>query len=130
MYMKKFLIFIITSLLVACGDSDPRQKDKDKVTELLLKKDDWKTMGFTYRETECLVNDVSSNMKDNVWEIYVESLKLESIGLSENEILERLNITENLTETELLQFVSALVNAIYSFECVSEERLIEAEGNL
>ena len=126
MYMKKFLIFTITLLLVACGDSDPRQKDKDKVTELLLKKDEWKTMGFTYRETECLVDEISNNLNDDLWESYVEGMKLESAGFTYIEIQERLK----LGEMEQLQGEAALYNALFSFKCISEERLIEADGNL
>ena len=126
MYMKKFLILIIALLLVACGDSDPRQNDKDKVTELLLKKDEWKTMGFTYRETECLVDEISNNMKDDMWEIYVEAMKLESVGFTAIEIIERMK----LTEIQELQLEGALGNAIFSFKCISEERFIEASKDL
>jgi len=124
--MKKILILIITLLMVACGDSDLRQKDKDKVTELMLKKDDWKTMGITYRETECVVDEISSNMTDDMWENYVEAMKLESLGFTQIEILERIE----LTEIEQLQFDSVLYTAVLSFNCISEEKMIEAGKKL
>ena len=125
MYMKKFLLFIITLLLVACGDSDPRQKDKDKVIEILTKKGDFKTMGFTFREIECLIDEVSTNMDDDMWEKYVEAVKLESAGFTELEIIERLNFNK----TQEVQYGAAVFNAIFSFKCMSEERLIELESN-
>ncbi len=125
MYMKKFLIFIITLLLVACGDSDPRQKDKDKVIELLAKQDNFKTLGFTFREIECLIDEVSTNMDDDMWEKYVESVKLISAGFTESEILERLNFNK----TQEVQYGAAIYNAILSFKCMSEDRLIEIESN-
>ncbi len=60
-----------------------------------------------------------------MWESYVEAMKLESAGFTVIEIEERLK----LDEIEQLKGEAALMNALFSFKCISEERLIEANGN-
>ena len=119
MYMKKFLILIIALLLVACGDS--RAKDKELVVDTLLADPDMVVLDFSIEDIECMVDDISDAMDDETWSLYVEAVKLQKAGLSDEEILQRMDMSEK----DAAKVFSAAISSLMSFNCVSIEKLIE-----
>tara|TARA_Y100001970_G_scaffold259315_1_gene340136 strand:- start:437 stop:817 length:381 start_codon:yes stop_codon:yes gene_type:complete len=119
MYMKKFLILIIALLLVACGDS--RAKDKELVVDTLLADPDMVVLDFSIEDIECMVDDISDAMDDETWSLYVEAVRLQKAGLSDEEILQRMDMSEK----DAAKVFSAAISSLMSFNCVSIEKLIE-----
>tara|TARA_B100000674_G_scaffold450385_1_gene420285 strand:+ start:917 stop:1297 length:381 start_codon:yes stop_codon:yes gene_type:complete len=119
MYMKKFLILIIALLLVACGDS--RAKDKELVVDTLLADPDMVVLDFSIEDIECMVDDISDAMDDETWSLYVEAVRLQKAGLSDEEILQRMDMSEK----DAAKVFSAAITSLMSFNCVSMEKLIE-----
>tara|TARA_A100001234_G_scaffold53387_1_gene45466 strand:+ start:60 stop:440 length:381 start_codon:yes stop_codon:yes gene_type:complete len=119
MYMKKFLILIIALLLVACGDS--RAKDKELVVDTLLADPDMVVLDFSIEDIECIVDDISDAMDDETWSLYVEAMRLQKAGLSDVEVLQRMDMSEK----DATKVFSAAISSLMSFNCVSMEKLIE-----
>ena len=119
MYMKKFLILIIALLLVACGDS--RAKDKELVVDTLLTDPDMVVLDFSIEDIECMVDDISDAMDDETWSLYVEAMRLQKAGLSDVEVLQRMDMSEK----DAAKVFSAAITSLMSFNCVSMEKLIE-----
>lgn len=119
MYMKKFLILIIALLLVACGDS--RAKDKELVIEALSDSPDMVVLGLSLEDLECMVDDISDAMDDETWSLYVEAMRLQKAGLSDVEVLQRMDMSEK----DAAKVFSAAITSLMSFNCVSMEKLIE-----
>ena len=117
--MKKFLILIIALLLVACGDS--RAKDKELVVDTLLADPDMVVLDFSIEDIECMVDDISDAMDDETWSLYVEAVRLQKAGLSDEEILQRMDMSEK----DAAKVFSAAISSLMSFNCVSIEKLIE-----
>ena len=119
MYMKKFLILIIALLLVACGDS--RAKDKELVVDTLLADPDMVVLDFSIEDIECMVDDISDAMDDETWSLYIEYIKLEKAGLSNFEIIQKLDLSMD----DQGKIASAAITSLMSFNCLSVERLME-----
>ncbi len=119
MYMKKFLILIIALLLVACGDS--RAKDKELVVDTLLADPDMVVLDFSIEDIECMVDDISDAMDDETWSLYIEYTKLEKAGLSNFEIIQKLDLSMD----DQGKIASAALTSLMSFNCLSVERLME-----
>ena len=117
--MKKFLILIIALLLVACGDS--RAKDKELVIEALSDSPDMVVLGLSLEDLECMVDDISDAMDDETWSLYVEAMRLQKAGLSDVEVLQRMDMSEK----DAAKVFSAAITSLMSFNCVSMEKLIE-----
>lgn len=117
--MKKFLILIIALLLVACGDS--RAKDKELVIEALSDSPDMVVLGLSLEDLECMVDDISDAMDDETWSLYIEYIKLEKAGLSNFEIIQKLDLSMD----DQGKIASAAITSLMSFNCLSVERLME-----
>tara|TARA_Y100001936_G_C15494628_1_gene370170 strand:- start:102 stop:476 length:375 start_codon:yes stop_codon:yes gene_type:complete len=117
--MKKFLILIIALLLVACGDS--RAKDKELVVDTLLADPDMVVLDFSIEDIECMVDDISDAMDDETWSLYIEYTKLEKAGLSNFEIIQKLDLSMD----DQGKIASAALTSLMSFNCLSVERLME-----
>tara|TARA_Y100001970_G_scaffold259386_1_gene340289 strand:- start:437 stop:811 length:375 start_codon:yes stop_codon:yes gene_type:complete len=117
--MKKFLILIIALLLVACGDS--RAKDKELVVEALSDSPDMVVLGLSLEDLECVVDDISDAMDDETWSLYIEYTKLEKAGLSNFEIIQKLDLSMD----DQGKIASAALTSLMSFNCLSVERLME-----
>ena len=60
-------------------------------------------------------------MDDETWSLYVEAMKLQKAGLSDVEVLQRMDMSEK----DATKVFSAAISSLMSFNCVSMEKLIE-----
>ena len=126
MYMKKFLTLIIALLLVACGDS--RAKDKELVVDALLVDPDMVVLDFSLEDIECMVDDISDAMDDETWSLYVEAMRLQKAGMSDIEVLRRMDMSEK-DEVKIFSDDHTLVNSPLGAYMIKKDKFIKISAS-
>ncbi len=101
--MKNILLILVTLLLFSCSN-DPRKKDKEDVLDALITNLELFQLDLPRESYACVIDEISDNMDDETWSLYVKLIKQEPV---------------DLTESQGADLAKATVKPFLTFECIS-----------
>ena len=101
--MKNIILILVTLLLFSCSN-DPRKKDKEVVLDALITSLELFQLDLPRESYACVVDEISDNMDDETWSLYVKLIKQEPV---------------DLTESQGADLAKATVKPFLTFECIS-----------
>tara|TARA_B000000565_G_scaffold170031_1_gene128667 strand:+ start:143 stop:532 length:390 start_codon:yes stop_codon:yes gene_type:complete len=101
--MKKIALILVTLLLFSCSN-DPRKKDKEDVLDALITNLELFQLDLPRESYACVVDEISDDMDDETWSLYVKKVKQEPV---------------DLTQSQAADLAKATMKPFLTFECIS-----------